>query len=90
MKTIAEWIHRRGDAKKRDGLAHLDFAMWLTPVTVGSKRATCKPRRRPEGNLHPPSLRPEAAGTRNSRYIGRSRPSLTELEVVNAVTDLIE
>jgi hypothetical protein len=90
-KTIAEWIHRRGDSKKKDGLAHQDFAMWQQLGDRGLREGTMnmtgggtkeiKIRR-----YFDPKQRDEKLG------VHRSEPTIIDgqLEVVNAVTDLIE
>ena len=91
MKTIAEWIHRRGDAKKRDGLAHLDFAMWSTLGDRGLKEGNMQTT---AGGLKEIRIRRHFDPKQRDKMIElfRNEPSIIDrtLEVVNAVTDLLD
>lgn len=84
-KTIAEWIHRRRD------LAHNELAIWNKLTDRGIK----------EGLANGPSGTPievkivrfyDPSERDNKRDIYTSEPSIIDarLEVINAITDLIE
>jgi hypothetical protein len=90
-KTIAEWIHRRGDSKKKDGLAHQDFAMWATLGDRGLKEGMMATT---AGGSKEVKIRrhydPKMRDERMAVY--KSEPTIIDghLEVVNAVTDILE
>lgn len=90
-KTIAEWIHRRGTNGM--GLAYLEAELWRKLTDRGLR----------EGHL--PTSQPSSEGTEakivrcydpaerdDKVYLYRNEPQIIDrtLEVVNAVTDLIE
>ncbi len=94
-KSIAEWIHRRGDAKKRSGLVYQEIDLW-----EGFAKSEVA-RRLQDGNMQ------TSAGTvspvKVRRYYDvkerdealallKAEPTIIDgqLEVVNATTDLIE
>lgn len=85
VKSIAEWIHRRRD------LAHDEFSMWSLLTDRNIKEGVAQS---PSG--HPMEVKvvrfydPEERD--NMRDLFSSEPSIIDakLEIVNAITDLIE
>lgn len=96
VKTIAEWVVRRGN-KSRPGLSALDHSMWagLTEVKIGQRGLK-------DGQLQltrestPRDVRIRRyfdPGERDDRLeLYRSEPAAIDarLEVVNAITDLLD
>ena len=90
-KTIAEWVHRRGDKKKKDGLANQDFSLWSQ---LGDRNLKEGVMQNTTGGSMQVKIRrhfdPKVRDQKLELY--RSEPTIIDgvLEVTNAVTDLIE
>jgi len=90
-KSIAEWIHRRGNGPKKEGLARLDLAMWATLGDRGLKDGWAEDS---TGHKFKACVRRYFAMEERDGRIAlyTAEPSIIDgrLEVINAVTDLIE
>ena len=90
-KTIAEWIHRRGMGKGMFGLAKLELEAWSKLTDKNLKEGTVK---QSSGELREVKLRRYYEPKERDKMLDlyRTEPHIIDstLEVVNAVTDLIE
>lgn len=91
IKSIAEWIHRRGNVRGREGLSNLELSMWEKLGDRGIQEGYATS---PSGDkMEVKIIRFFDPAERDKRRLDLQSEPITidsKLEVVNAVTDLIE
>lgn len=90
-KSIAEWIHRRGEKGKKLGLAGLELCAWQQLSDRGLKEGQIK---QSSGELRDVKIRRYYSPEQRDKMLDQlqSEPLMVDarLEVANALTDLIE